>query len=103
MRDFDLPRHGLRVIPYTGGASFTRAGDYFAYSADHDALGREIARLSPCDVDGYERYMQAVMRQCRFVRPLLLRTPATRWRPARATSPSSFSSSAASTIWGSVR
>ncbi len=74
VRDLDLPRHGLQVIPYAGGASFTRAGDYFAYSADHHALEREIARLSPRDVDGYERYMRAVMRQCRFVRPLLLRT-----------------------------
>ncbi len=64
----------MQVIPYTGGASFTRSGDYFAYSADHDMLEREIARLSPRDVDGYERYMHAVMRQCRFVRPLLLRT-----------------------------
>ena len=75
VRDLDLPRHGLQVIPYTGGASFTRGGEYFAYSADHHALEREIARLNPRDVDGYERYMRAVMRQCRFVRPLLLRTP----------------------------
>lgn len=75
VRDLDLPRHGLQVIPYAGGASFTRAGEYFAYAADHHMLEREIARLSPPDVDGYERYMHAVMRQCRFVRPLLLRTP----------------------------
>jgi phytoene dehydrogenase-like protein len=74
VRDLDLPRHGLQVIPYTGGASFTRAGEYFAYSADHHALEREIARLCPRDVDGYHRYMRGVMRQCRFVRPLLLRT-----------------------------
>ncbi len=26
VRDLDLPRHGLQVIPYTGGARFTRAG-----------------------------------------------------------------------------
>src|SRR5690625_1913675 len=74
VRDLDLPRHGLQVIPYTGGASFTRDGDYFAYSSDPHALAREIARRNPRDVNGYERYMQAVMRQCRFVRPLLLRT-----------------------------
>ena len=75
VRDLDLPRHGLQVIPYTGGASFTRDGEYFAYASDHHMLEREIARLNPRDVDGYERYMRAVMRQCRFVRPLLLRTP----------------------------
>ncbi len=74
IRDLDLPRFGLQVIPYEGGASFTRDGDHFAYHADHHALEREIARLSPRDVDGYERFRQAVSRQCRFIRPLLLRT-----------------------------
>ncbi|MBK0399191.1 NAD(P)/FAD-dependent oxidoreductase [Limibaculum sp. M0105] len=75
VRDLDLPQHGLQVIPYTGGATFTRDGDYFAYHSDHRALEREIARLSPRDVEGYERFSIAVMRQCRFIRPLLLRTP----------------------------
>ncbi|HUF87634.1 MAG TPA: NAD(P)/FAD-dependent oxidoreductase [Thermohalobaculum sp.] len=75
IRDLDLPRHGLQVIPYEGGASFTRDGAYFAYHADPNARVREIARLSPRDVEGYERFHHAVMRQCRFIRPLLLRTP----------------------------
>ncbi|MCL5778275.1 NAD(P)/FAD-dependent oxidoreductase [Limibaculum sp. FT325] len=75
VRDLDLPRHGLQVIPYTGGTTFTRDGDYFAYHSDRHALEREIARLSPRDVEGYERFALAVMRQCRFIRPLLLRTP----------------------------
>lgn len=74
IRDLDLPRFGLQVIPYEGGATFTRNGDYFAAHADPNALKREIARLSPRDVDGYERYRLAVSRQCRFIRPLLLRT-----------------------------
>ena len=73
VRDLDLPRFGLQVIPYEGGASFTREGDYFAYYSDHDALRREIARHSPADVDAYERYSQAILRQCRFIRPFLLR------------------------------
>ncbi len=73
-RDLDLARHGLQVIPYTGGASFTKGGEYFAYHHDQRALEREIARLSPRDVEGYERFARAVTRQCRFVRPLLLRS-----------------------------
>ena len=39
---------------------------------------RPAARDAPVlhrDADNYERYVQAVMRQCRFIRPLLLRTP----------------------------
>ncbi len=72
-RDLDLPKYGLQVIPYEGGASFTRDGDYFAYYSDHDALRREMARHSPRDADAYQGYAQAIMRQCRFIRPFLLR------------------------------
>ena len=72
-RDLDLPKYGLQVIPYEGGASFTRDGDYFAYYSDHNALRREMARHSPRDADAYQAYSQAIMRQCRFIRPFLLR------------------------------
>lgn len=73
VRDLELPRFGLQVIPYEGGASFTPDGDYFAYYSDHDALRREMARHSAADVDAYERFSQTVIRQCRFIRPFLLR------------------------------
>lgn len=73
VRDLELPRFGLQVIPYEGGASFTPEGDYFAYYSDHDALRREMFRHSPADVDAYERFSQTVIRQCRFIRPFLLR------------------------------
>ena len=72
-RDLDLPKYGLQVIPYEGGASFTRDGDYFAYYSDHNALRREMARHSVRDADAYRNYAQAIMRQCRFIRPFLLR------------------------------
>lgn len=73
VRDLELPRFGLQVIPYEGGATFTPDGDYFAYLSDHDALRREIARHSQHDVDAYDRFSQTVIRQCRFIRPFLLR------------------------------
>ena len=73
VRDLELPRYGLQVIPYEGGASFTPDGDYFAYLSDHDALRREIARHNPRDVDAYDRFSRTVIRQCRFIRPFLLR------------------------------
>ncbi len=72
-RDLELPKYGLQVIPYEGGASFSRDGNYFAYYSDHNALRREMARHSPRDADAYQRYAQAIMRQCRFIRPFLLR------------------------------
>ncbi|XDA99216.1 NAD(P)/FAD-dependent oxidoreductase [Sulfitobacter sp. LCG007] len=73
VRDLDLPRFGLQVIPYEGGATFDGEGDHFAYYSDHNALRREIARHSARDVDAYGRFAQTVMRQCRFIRPFLLR------------------------------
>ena len=73
VRDLELPKYGLQVIPYEGGASFSSDGDYFAYMSDHDALRREIARHSAHDADAYDRFSQTVIRQCRFIRPFLLR------------------------------
>jgi phytoene dehydrogenase-like protein len=74
MRDLELPRHGLQVIPYEGGAVFTRDGDYLASYHDHDAHRREFARWSARDAEAYERYARDVTRQCRFIQPLLMRT-----------------------------
>ena len=74
MRDLELPRFGLQVIPYEGGAVFTRDGDYLANYRDHDAHRREFARFSPRDAEAYGRYSRDVTRQCRFIQPLLMRT-----------------------------
>ena len=46
IRDLELPRFGLQVVPYEGSLSFMRNGDYLASYADHDASRREIARHS---------------------------------------------------------
>lgn len=74
MRDLELPRFGLQVIPYEGGAVFTQDGDFLASYRDHDAHRREFARWSPRDAEAYERYARDVTRQCRFIQPLLMRT-----------------------------
>ena len=74
MRDLELPRHGLQIIAYEGGAVFTRDGDYLASYRDHDAHRREFARFSPRDAEAYEIYARDVTRQCRFIQPLLMRT-----------------------------
>ncbi|MBX3579659.1 MAG: NAD(P)/FAD-dependent oxidoreductase [Rhizobiaceae bacterium] len=74
MRDLELPRFGLQVIGYEGGAVFTRDGDYLANYRDHDAHRREFARFSKRDAEAYDRYARDVTRQCRFIQPLLMRT-----------------------------
>ena len=75
-RDLELPRHGLQVIPYGGGITFTRDGDYYGNYFDHERQYREIARYSQRDANAYERYTADVMKQTRLIRPFLMRTPA---------------------------
>jgi phytoene dehydrogenase-like protein len=75
MRDLELPKYGLQVLPYEGGAVFMEGGDYLGMHRDHDANRREIARHSKRDAEAYDRYARDVLRHCRFIRPMLLRTP----------------------------
>src|SRR6218665_258594 len=74
MRDLELPKHGLQVVAYEGGAVVTRDGGYLASYRDHNQHRREFARYSPRDGEAYERYARDVTRQCRFIQPLLMRT-----------------------------
>jgi phytoene dehydrogenase-like protein len=74
-RDLQLARHGLQVVPYGGGVTITRTGDVLGNYTDHDVQRREFARHNPRDADAYQRYSTDVMRQCKFIRPLLMRTP----------------------------
>lgn len=83
MRDLELPKHGLQILPYEGGAVFQEGGGYLGMFRDHDANRREFARHSPRDAEAYDIYARDVLRHCRFIRPLLLRTPPdpSRFRP----------------------
>ena len=74
-RDLQLARHGLQVIPYEGGMTFMKNGDYFGNYSDAERHHREIARHSRRDADAYYRYEADVIRQTRLIRPFLLRTP----------------------------
>jgi phytoene dehydrogenase-like protein len=75
MRTLELPKFGLQIIPYDGGVTMMQGGGHLALYDNHDALRREIARHSPRDAEAYDRYSRDVMRQCKFIRPLLLREP----------------------------
>jgi len=74
-RDLELARHGLQITPYSGDTVFMENGDYFGQYANPEVLYRELARFSTSDADAYERYSADTMRQCRFIREFLLRTP----------------------------
>ncbi len=75
-RALELSRHGLQVTPYGGGTVFMQNGDYLGSYLDDEVHHREYARFSKRDADAYERYSADTMRQCRFIRDFLLRTPA---------------------------
>ncbi len=86
-RALDLAHHGLQIVPYGGGVTFTRDGDILGGYLDKDIKRREIARHNARDGDAYMRYGRDTMRQCRLIRSLLLRTPpdptSFRWRDIR--------------------
>jgi phytoene dehydrogenase-like protein len=74
-RDLNLQKHGLQVLAYGGSVSFTKDGDIFGAYSDQDLFRREIGRFSKKDADAYVRFTRDVSKQCRFIKPLLLRTP----------------------------
>ena len=75
IRELELPRFGLQIIPYEGGCTLMRNGEHLALYDNHDALRREISRHSKRDAEAYERYLRDMLRHCRFIKPLLLREP----------------------------
>ncbi len=75
IRTLELPKYGLQIIPYEGGCTMMRDGGHLALYDNHDALRREIARHSRRDAESYERYPRDMIRQCKFIKPLLLREP----------------------------
>ena len=74
-RELNLAKHGLQVVTYNGGFTLTEGGDYLGSYNDHESMRREIARHSPVDVDAYDRFGTEMAKWCRFIRPMLLRTP----------------------------
>jgi len=75
MRELDLPRHGLQVIPFEGSVTMTADGGHFASYLDHEQNRREMARFSGRDAEAYDDYSAEVLRQCRFIKDTLLMTP----------------------------
>ncbi len=76
MRGLQLHKFGLQIIPFEASVGMLQNGDHFAmYFNDHYAQMREIKRHSPIDCSAYDEFSNAVVRQCRYIKPLLERTP----------------------------
>src|SRR5215510_7908660 len=51
IRDLDLPRHGLQILPLESTITPLDNGDYLAGWSDADETRRELARHSPRDAE----------------------------------------------------
>ncbi len=71
----DLGRHGLEIVPLQGSVTFSQNGDYFGSYHQSDIKRREIARHSQRDADAAIRFDADLMKWCRLIRGMLLRTP----------------------------
>jgi phytoene dehydrogenase-like protein len=83
IRDLQLPRHGLDILPLDGTFTPLRrgegpasgGGDYLWRVNDHGRTIRELRRWSASDAEAYEEYGQLMVEMARFIKPILAITP----------------------------
>jgi phytoene dehydrogenase-like protein len=82
IRELELPRHGLDILPLDGtftplpeGAGPPSGGDYLWRVNDHGRTVRELRRWSKLDAEAYEEYGQLMVDMARFIKPILSIVP----------------------------
>lgn len=75
IRELDLTRHGLEILPLDGTFTPMLNGDYLWRVNDHWHTFREISRHSRLDAEAYDDYGRAMLEMARFAKPLLAETP----------------------------
>jgi phytoene dehydrogenase-like protein len=78
IRDLELPRHGLKILPLP--STFTpmdggRRGDYLASWDDHDLTRQELYRHSPRDAEAYDEYARVMARAAKAIKPIISLIP----------------------------
>ncbi len=71
IRDLDLPRHGMQILPLESTVTPLSNGDYFAMWGDADLTRREIYRHSPMDADTMIEFGRLMHHMARAVKPFL--------------------------------
>jgi phytoene dehydrogenase-like protein len=71
IRDLDLPRHGLHILPLESTLTPLPSGDHLAQWSDHDQNRRALARHSLRDAEAYDELGRQLHHMARAVRPLL--------------------------------
>ena len=83
IRDLELPKHGLDILPLDGRFTPLRkgdgpakgGGDYLWRVNDHGRTMRELRRWSASDAEAYEEYGQLMVDMARFIKPILSIVP----------------------------
>ena len=79
IRELELPRHGLHILPLESTLTPLRegkkGGDYLAQWNDHDQNRRELARHSLRDAEAYDEFGRLLHLMAQAVKPLLGMTP----------------------------
>jgi phytoene dehydrogenase-like protein len=75
IRELDLPRHGLHILPLESTITPLPNGDYLAQWNDHDQNRRELARHSLRDAEAYDEFGLMLHQMARAVKPLLGMAP----------------------------
>ena len=74
VRELDLPRHGMEILPLDG--TFTPLDDDHLWRVnDHGRTMRELRRWSRSDAEAYEEYGQLMVDMARFIKPVLSIVP----------------------------
>ena len=71
IRELDLPRHGMELLPLDGTLTPMPSGDYLWRVNDHEKTRREIARHSRLDAEAYDEYGKAMVEMGRFAKPIM--------------------------------
>ncbi len=75
VRDLDLPRHGLHILPLESTFTPMENGGYLARWADHDQSYQELARHSRRDAEAYDDFGRLMVQLARLVKPILSLAP----------------------------
>src|SRR5436309_14321783 len=66
IRELDLPRHGLEILPLDGTIT-PLDDDYLWRVNDHGRTIRELRRWSKSDAEAYEEYSHLMVDMARFI------------------------------------
>ncbi len=75
IRDLQLARYGLEILPLESTVTPLPGGDYLGRWADHDQTRRELYRHSPHDAEAYDDFGTLMYQLAYAVKPILEMVP----------------------------